>query len=76
MDFIIFDVGGKVMKNREIACLHYKAEGNCDLGKEGTFYAACQHCKFYHKLPGGKPARTDNRRRKMDKKNKREMRYE
>ena len=68
--------GGRIMKNREIACLHYKAEGNCDLGKEGTFYAACQHCKNYRKLPGGKPARTDNRRRKMDKINKREMRYE
>lgn len=54
-------------KNREIACTHYKCEGNCDLGKEGTFYKQCQHCKNYSKLAGGKPARTDNRRQKMDR---------
>lgn len=54
-------------KTREIACIHYKAEGNCNLGKEGTFYKQCQICKFYKKLPGGKPARTDNRRHKQER---------
>ena len=24
-------------KTREIQCVHYVCEGNCDLGKEGTF---------------------------------------
>ena len=60
-------------KTREIACVHYICEGNCDLGKEGTFRKQCQICKTYKKIPGGKPARTDNRRQKMDKINKKEM---
>lgn len=55
------------MKDREIACVHYKAEGNCNLGKAGTFYDACQHCPQYRKKPGGKPARTDNRRKKLNR---------
>ena len=50
------------MKDREIACVHYKAEGNCDLGKDGTFRGHCQICPSYKKKPGAKPARTDNRR--------------
>lgn len=55
------------MKNREIACLHYKAEGNCDLGKEGTFYAACQHCKSYSPLPHGRPARVNTKRKRLER---------
>ena len=55
------------MKIREIACKHYAAEGQCKLGKEGTFYKACHHCRVYSKLPGGKPARVDNRQRKRNK---------
>lgn len=54
-------------KDREIQCKHYICEGNCDLGKEGTFRKACQTCKTYSALRGGKPARTDNRRQKMDR---------
>ena len=46
-------------KTREIQCIHYICEGNCDLGKEGTFRHQCQTCKTYKKKPGGKPARTD-----------------
>lgn len=60
-------------KTREIACVHYICEGNCDLGKEGTFRKHCQICKTYKKIQGGKLARTDNRRQKMDKINKKEM---
>ena len=52
---------------REIACIHYKCHGECDLGKEADFYGHCQTCKTYKKLPGGKLARVDNRRKKMDK---------
>ena len=54
-------------RDREIACIHYRAEGVCDLGKEGTFRKHCQICKTYKRLPGGKPARTDNRRHKQER---------
>lgn len=54
-------------KTREIQCIHYICEGNCDLGKEGTFRHQCQTCKTYKKKPGGKLARTDNRRQKLDR---------
>ena len=43
-------------KTREIACIHYICEGECDLGKEGTFRKHCQVCRTYKKKPGGKPA--------------------
>ena len=59
-------------KTREIACIHYICEGECDLGKEGTFRKQCQVCRSYKKKPGGKPARTDNRRQKLDRINRKE----
>ena len=55
------------MKDREIACVHYKAEGNCDLGKDGTFRGHCQICPSYSPLRHGKPARTDTRRQKAER---------
>lgn len=57
---------------REIVCMHYKAEGVCDLDKEGTFRKHCQTCPTYSPLRHGKPARTDNRRQKMDRINRKE----
>ena len=54
-------------KTREIACIHYVCNGKCDLGKEADLYGHCQTCPTYKKKPGGKPARTDNRREKMDR---------
>ena len=54
-------------KTREIACIHYKCEHNCSLGKDATFRNLCQTCPSYTKLPGGKPARVDLRRKKLDK---------
>ena len=54
-------------KTREIACIHYVCNGKCDLGKGADFYGHCQTCPTYKKKPGGKPARTDNRRQKMDR---------
>ena len=54
-------------KTREIACVHYKAEGNCDLGKDGTFRGHCQKCPSYKKKPGAKPARVDTRRQKAER---------
>ena len=54
-------------KGREIACIHYVCEGNCDLGKDARFRGHCQTCKTYSPLRHGKPARTDNRRQKMER---------
>ena len=54
-------------KTREIACIHYVCEGNCKLGKDATFRGHCQTCLTYKKIPGGKPARTDNRKQKMER---------
>ena len=55
------------MKDREIACVHYKAEGVCDLGKDGTFRGHCQICPTYSPLRHGRPARTDTRRQKAER---------
>lgn len=54
-------------KTREVACIHYVCEKNCDLGKDATFYRHCQTCSTYKAVPGGKPNRTDNRRQKLDR---------
>ena len=54
-------------KTREIVCLHYISKGNCDLGKDAEFYWLCQTCPSYKKKPGAKPARVDNRKKKLDK---------
>ena len=64
------------VKTREIRCIHYKCHGECALGKDADFYGLCQTCPSYKKLPGGKPARTDNRAKKLDKIRKKEARYE
>lgn len=60
------------MKDREYQCIHYTYEGCCDLGKEGTFRDKCQTCASYRKKPGGKPARTDNRRQKEERRFRKE----
>lgn len=62
------------MREREIACEFYQAEHQCTKGKDAEFHGMCQHCGLYRKLPGGKPARTDNRKRKLAKIDKKEMR--
>ena len=55
------------MKTKEIQCIHYICEGQCDLGKEATFRKHCQVCPTYKKKPGARPARTDNRRKKLNR---------
>lgn len=60
-------------KTREIACKYYINEKNCAKGREGTFHKQCQTCNLYVPLPGGKPARTDNRKRKNERRNKKEL---
>lgn len=61
------------MKDREIVCIHYRAEENCDLGKKAEFRGHCQTCPTYSALKGGRPARLDKRRQKRDKIYKNEM---
>ena len=55
------------MKDREIQCESYICEGSCAKGREGTFRKACQTCNKYRPLRGSKPARTDNRRKKLER---------
>ena len=54
-------------KVRERACQFYICEGNCKKGREGTFYGQCQTCDKYNPAKGARPARVDQRRKKMDK---------
>lgn len=63
---------GAAMRDRELPCLHYQYEGCCDLGKAGTFRDQCQICSSYRKKPGANAARTDNRRKKLDRINRKE----
>ena len=55
------------MKDRNIICEHYIRHGECTKGKDADLYKVCQHCALYSKKVGAKPHRTDNRRRKLDK---------
>lgn len=53
---------------REVACIYYKWEGECEKGREGTFRKACQTCKKYKaKKEACLPARIlkDKRQRKL-----------
>lgn len=55
------------MKVRERVCQFYICEGSCSKGREGTFYGKCQTCNKYLPMPGARPNRVDNRKKKMDK---------
>ena len=48
--------------------------GNCKLGKNADFRGLCQTCPSYRKLAGAKPARTDLRKKKLNKIIKKESR--
>ena len=58
---------------RVIQCIHYVCEGSCDLGKkECRFWKEMQICPTYKKKPGALPARTDNRRQKIERMRRKE----
>ena len=59
-------------KDREITCIHYIHEHNCDLGKDACFRGLCQTCPTWKPKKGSLPARKDTRRRKLDKIDKKE----
>lgn len=55
------------MKDREIPCMHYICEGECDIGREGTFRRYCQTCREYKEKRHGVPARPNDRKEKIYK---------
>lgn len=55
------------MQDREVSCIYYKWEGECEKGREGTFRRACQTCKKYKARKGSLPARKNLKRQKMEK---------
>ena len=59
------------MKDRLTPCIHYLNEGNCALGKAGTFNRQCQICKTYKKDKKA-AAKPNVRRAKMERIVKRE----
>lgn len=64
------------MKEREIACIYYEAEGRCQKGRDGTFRKACQRCDWYKAVKGGRPARKDLRRQKKEEVRNKEFQKE
>lgn len=52
---------------REVACIYYKWEGECEKGREGTFRKACQTCKKYKAKKGSLPVRQNLKRQKIEK---------
>ena len=62
------------MHDRERACINYICEGNCRLGREGTFRNKCQTCNKYCPIPGSKPKRTDTRNKRKERINNKEFR--
>ena len=58
---------------REVACIYYKWEGECEKGREGTFRKACQTCKKYKAKKGSLPARKNLKRQKIEKIKERDM---
>ena len=54
-------------QDREIVCIYYRYEGGCEKGREGTFRNACQTCNKYKAKKGKAPARTNLKKKKMEK---------
>ena len=56
-------------KDREIICQYYTCAGG-PCAKRGIsvhFRDECQTCRKYCPIKGSKPARTDNRKKKLDR---------
>lgn len=61
------------MQDREVSCVYYKWEGECEKGREGTFRKACQTCKKYKAKRGSTLARPNLKRQKIEKIRERDM---
>jgi hypothetical protein len=64
----------KMAKTREVACQYYVCEGLCEKGKGGIFRGICQTCSTYLPIKGGRVARPDRRKEKINKIIKKETR--
>ena len=64
------------METREIVCMFYNCEGECELGREGTFRHYCQKCKQYKAKKNAVPARKNNKAARLDAINRREAKRE
>ena len=62
------------MKDRLSPCIHYLNEGNCGLGKEGTFNKHCQVCKTYKRNKKA-PSKPNIKRQKLERIYKNERLY-
>ena len=61
-------------RDREIVCRYYSyAGGPCAKRQINVWLRKeCQTCKKYSPLPGGKPARTNNRRQRQERRMRKE----
>ena len=55
------------MRDREISCVSYLYEGKCAKGHKGLFRKTCQTCPDYVAVRGGRPARKNLKREKLEK---------
>lgn len=61
--------------DRTIVCKYYECEGRCRKGRDGTFWHYCQKCNKYDPLKGQLPARTNEKRKKLEKARERDSQY-
>ena len=54
-------------KDREIVCIYYLNEGNCQKGHKGLFNYTCQTCKNYTPKKGAFPRRKNLKKQKNEK---------
>ena len=53
-------------KTREIVCVHYICEHQCELDKKAEFYGLCQTCPSYLRKNGAKPNRVNTKKKKIE----------
>jgi len=63
---------GPMARDRERICEFYIKKGECTKGRNAEFRGICQTCAKYRAKAGSAPARTDRRRSKMEKIQKKE----
>lgn len=64
------------MKDRNKLCKHYLKAGTCSKNKGCTIWGEMQHCGLYEPDLNSKPLRTDKRKSKKEKIEKKEYKKE
>lgn len=59
-------------KDRNILCEHYIRAHTCTKGRDAMVNGTCRNCIFYVKSKGSKPFRTNNKRKKIERVERRE----